>query len=76
MWNPIRAIKQKGQEKIMNVFVLAALRQVLKIGGAGALFSDNQMEQAAGALSLLVGLGMSGFNAWQESKRKKAEQAK
>lgn len=56
----------------MNGVVLMVLRQVLKVGGAGALFSDNQVEQAAGAISLLAGLAMSGYNTWREMQAKKA----
>ena len=57
----------------MNAVVLMVLRQVLKVGGAGALFSDNDIERAAGALSLLAGLAMSGFNTYRETQGKKAQ---
>lgn len=66
---PIR----KTKEKAMNAVVLMVLRQVLKVGGGAALFSDNDIERAAGAISLLVGLAMSGFNAYRDLQAKKAQ---
>jgi hypothetical protein len=55
----------------MNAVVLMLLRNGLKLAGTGALFSDSDVEQAAGAISLLAGLAWSGFNAWKEHKAAK-----
>lgn len=73
MWNPIRALQQKGQQKIMQAIVLAALRNGLKLGGMAGMFSDSDVERAAGAVSVLLGLAMTGYNAWQDHQAKPAK---
>jgi hypothetical protein len=61
-------LKRKGKQKAMNAVVLMLLRNGLKLAGTGALCSDSDVEQAAGAISLLAGLAWSGFNAYREHK--------
>jgi hypothetical protein len=49
-----------------DLFVML-IRQALKLGGLAGLFTNSELEQAIGAVSLLVGLAWSGYNAWQKS---------
>lgn len=62
----LRHPKQAIKEKAVNAFVMMALRQGLKLGGVAGLLSDSDMEKAAGAVSVLVGLAMSAFNAYRD----------
>lgn len=68
---PVRLVNkgiEKGQQKIMNAIVLMCLRNGLKLVGMAGLFSNSDVEQAAGALGVLIGLGMSAFKAWTDHK--------
>ena len=65
---PIRVPIQKGKQKAMQLFLLAAIRNGLKVAGMAGLFSDSQINEAAGAISLLAGLAWTGYNTWREHK--------
>jgi hypothetical protein len=69
---PVRLAKtglEKGQRKIMQLILLAVIRNGLKVAGMAGLFSDSQVNEYAGALSLVLGLTWTAFNTWREHQK-------
>ena len=50
----------------MQLILLAALRNGLKLAGMAGLYSDSQLQEATGALMLIGGLVWTGVNVWRE----------
>jgi len=69
---PVTKLRQKGQQKIMQLVLMAVLRNALKVAGMAGLFSDSQLNEYVGALSLVIGLTWTGFNTWREHRDKPA----
>ena len=66
-------LKRKVKERAMNAVILAVIRNGLKMGGMAGLFSDSQVNEAAGALSLILGLAWTGYNTWKEQQAKQGK---
>lgn len=72
MLNPFRKLREKGQRKVMQLILLAVIRNGLKVAGMAGLFSDSQVNEYAGAVSLVLGLTWTAFNTWREHQAKPA----
>jgi hypothetical protein len=68
---PIRIPIEKGKRKVMASLASMVLRNGLKMAGMASLFSDSEVQEAAGAIALIAGLAWSGFNTWREMQAKK-----
>jgi hypothetical protein len=68
MW-PVKQVKNKVKEKVMNKVIASLLRHALTFGGgAGLTVSDNELELIAAGLATVIGTVWSVIKANRESK--------
>jgi hypothetical protein len=72
MWCLFRHLVQPTKEKTMAVVIAKLLRHGLTIAGGAGMFSNNQVEQIAGALSTIAGIAWSLYEARRDAQAKAA----